>query len=87
MTSETDDPEDKRGATRMRTLKGGKLVVANFSTFDCVIRNMSETGALVELPSTVGIPSHVTLRLQDGSPERQCRIAWRTERRIGLRFV
>ncbi|MGQ4272434.1 PilZ domain-containing protein [Terrihabitans sp. B22-R8] len=83
-----DNSENKRSSVRMRTLKGAQLIVANgFSSFDCIVRNMSAGGALVELPSTIGIPSHVTLRMKDGSPERACHVAWRTDSRMGLRFL
>lgn len=83
-----DDQENKRRAVRMRTLKGAKLVLPNnVSTFDCTVRNISATGALVEMPSTLGVPQRVSLRLDDGSPERVCEVAWRTERRLGLHFV
>jgi hypothetical protein len=88
MTSSGDNGGNKRNAVRMRTFKGAQLVAPGlFSTFDCIVRNMSDTGALVDLPSTVGIPGVVILRLKDGSLERNCRVAWRTEQRMGVRFV
>ena len=84
----TEDKENQRRAVRLRTLKGAHLVLPNnVSTFVCTVRNMSATGALVELPSTLGVPQRVTLRLDDGSPEKLCDVAWRTEKRLGLHFV
>ncbi|MDX6806534.1 PilZ domain-containing protein [Terrihabitans rhizophilus] len=88
MTSSDNEDGNKRNAPRMRTFKGAQLVAPGlFSTFDCIVRNMSETGALVEVPSTVGIPGVIILRLNDRTLERNCRVAWRTEQRMGLRFV
>jgi hypothetical protein len=88
MTSSDNEDSNKRNAPRMRTFKGAQLVAPGlFSTFDCIVRNMSETGALVEVPSTVGIPGVIILRLNDRTLERNCRVAWRTEQRMGLRFV
>jgi hypothetical protein len=79
---------NKRRAARRRVYKGAQLVThAMYSTFDCVVRNLSATGALIEVPSTVGIPNTVTLHMNDGSLERSCEVAWRTEVRLGLRFV
>ena len=84
----TDGPNDnKRTAPRQRTLKGGLIVLPNkMSTFECTIRNLSETGALLELASTLGIPQRFTLRMDDGSPEREVSVAWRTDRRLGVHF-
>lgn len=79
--------QEKRGAPRLRALKGARLILANHaSTFQCTVRNISQTGMLVEMPSTLTIPSRVRVRLDDGSPERMCDVIWRTETRLGLRF-
>lgn len=83
-----DSDSNKRGAPRLRTIKGAKLVLpGGGSSFSCVMRNLSATGALVELPSTLGIPFNVTLQTDDGSVNRPCNVAWRTETRMGLTFV
>lgn len=72
----------------MRTLKGARLVLPNnVSTFQCTVRNISETGLAVELPSTLAIPNQVTLRMDDGRPDRLCDVVWRTETRLGLHYV
>jgi hypothetical protein len=82
------DQQEKRGAQRHRTIKGARLVLpGSESAFSCVMRNLSETGALVELPSTLGVPHDVILQTNDGHINRRCRIAWRTETRIGLHFT
>lgn len=83
-----ENDDDKRRAPRLRTIKGASLVLpGSASTFSCVMRNLSETGALVELPSTIGVPHTVTLRTDDGLLERPCTVAWRTETRLGLAFT
>ena len=80
--------ENKRRAPRMRTIKGASLVLPRSeSTFSCVMRNVSETGALVELPSTIGVPQEVTLQTADGMVNRSCSVAWRTQTRLGLTFT
>ena len=48
---------DKRNALRRSTLKGGKIVFnAGRSTIDCTVRNLSATGAKLQVNSVVGIP-------------------------------
>jgi zona occludens toxin (predicted ATPase) len=79
--------EDSRDAQRHRTLKGGRIVVNDgFSTFDCTIRNLSETGAKLEVTSSLPIPQRFELAMHDGR-RFACEVAWRTETEIGVRFV
>jgi hypothetical protein len=82
------DKKEQRGAPRHRTIKGARLLLhGSESSFTCVMRNLSDTGALVELPSTLGVPHDVVLQTDDGQLNRHCRIAWRTQTRIGLLFT
>jgi hypothetical protein len=82
------ETDNKRAAARLRSLKGAHLILPNrIGTFRCTVRNMSKTGACVELPSTLSIPNRVTLKLDDGSPDHLSDVAWRTETRLGLHFV
>jgi hypothetical protein len=54
---------------------------------DCTIRNMSATGAVLEVGSPVGIPDEFTLLVKPEFVKRNCRVAWRSAKRIGVRFV
>ena len=79
--------EDNRDAQRHRTLKGGRIVINDgFSTFDCTIRNLSETGAKLAVTTSLGIPERFDLAMHDGR-RFACEVAWRTEAEIGVRFV
>jgi hypothetical protein len=76
---------EKRDTGRNRVLKSGAIEF-NGGAIDCVVRNISETGAALDVASPVGIPEHFILAiLPDGSRHR-CRIAWRKDRRIGVAF-
>jgi len=79
--------EDYRAAQRHRTLKGGRIVVNDgFSTFDCTVRNLSDTGAKLVISSSLAIPQRFELAMQDGR-RFTCEVAWRSETEIGVRFV
>jgi hypothetical protein len=83
-----ESDENKRRSPRLRTMKGASLLLpGSASAFSCVMRNLSEHGALIELPSTIGIPAAVILQTQDGTLKRPARVAWRTETRLGLEFT
>lgn len=78
--------EEHRGSPRLRTLKGGLILFGTAPAFDCVIRNMSDTGALLVV-NPVGIPDEFTLVIKPEMRKRACRVAWRSADKIGVRFV
>jgi hypothetical protein len=75
--------EEHRIANRHRVLKGGRIHFGG-GTIDCTIRNVSETGAALDVASQLGIPTEFTLEA-DGA-HRPCRVVWRKEKRIGVTF-
>ena len=78
---------DKRRAPRLRTLKGGSIQFGLAAAIDCIVKNMSQTGAALEVQSPVGIPDEFTLVIKPESLKRNCRVAWRSAKRIGVEFV
>ena len=57
------------------------------AAIDCIIRNMSDTGAELEVENPVGIPDDFTLLIRPEIIKRNCQVVWRTKRRIGVRFA
>ena len=78
---------DTRNSPRLRTFKGGSIMFGVAAAIDCIIRNMSETGAALEIESPVGIPDEFTLLIKPEYVKRNCRVAWRSANRIGVAFV
>ena len=78
-----NDDDDNRIAARHRVLKGAKIEFGG-SAIDCTIRNLSDTGAALDVSSPVGIPTEFTL-VAEGF-RRPCRVVWRKEKRIGITF-
>ena len=78
---------DKRREPRIRTLKTAHIVFNNGgSVIDCVVRNLSSGGALLVLPSVLGVPETFELHIEsDGS----CHVAhtmWKGNGKIGVEF-
>jgi hypothetical protein len=48
--------DEHRTAPRRRLLKAGRISFGG-GTIDCTVRNLSETGAALEVSSPVGIPN------------------------------
>jgi hypothetical protein len=61
--------EQRRAAQRLRMLKSGKIFLGSWGV-PCTIRNLSDTGACLQVQTTYGIPSKFELALADGSAGR-----------------
>ena len=78
---------ERRRTSRQRTLKGGTIIFGTAADTDCVIRNLSAIGAALDVERTAGIPDEFTLLIKPEIVKRQCRVVWRSEKRIGVEFV
>ena len=77
--------DDHRIAPRQRVLKAGTIEFSG-SKVDCLIRNISATGAALEINSPLWFPDvFVLVTTSDGS-SRRCHIVWRSGKRIGVTF-
>lgn len=75
---------DNRSAPRHRVLKAATISFGG-GAISCTVRNLSVTGASLEVASPIGIPDSIVLELEGGG--RRCRVIWRKGKRIGVRFV
>ena len=76
--------QERRKSPRRRTLKNGRIVFNNRgSTIDCVVRNLSPQGALLILPSIIGVPDVFELYI-DGENARDAYIVWKGDGRVGV---
>jgi hypothetical protein len=78
--------EERRAQPRQRILKAGTIEFDGGS-IDCTIRNMSPTGAALDVASPVGIPREITLNIVSSHERQNCQIVWRKEKRIGVVFA
>jgi hypothetical protein len=78
--------EDKRGAPRHRVLKAGAIELGG-GAINCTVRNLSKTGAALDVPTPVGIPDDFTLVIASDELRFVCRVVWRRAGRIGVRFA
>ena len=76
---------EKRNEQRSRVLKAGMIEFPG-GAFSCMVRNLSNGGAALDVPSLTGIPSEFSLLLTIEGLRFSCRSVWRNERRIGVTF-
>ncbi len=77
--------QNERAASRQRVFKAA-TIECNGGKIDCVVRNISETGAALEVPVALDIPSEFDLLISGNSVGHRCQIKWRKENRIGVAF-
>lgn len=75
---------ERRLASRTRMLKSGKILLGKHAV-PCTVRNLSETGACLEVQTTAGLPSEFSLLL-GSDPARPCKTIWRDDSKIGIEF-
>jgi hypothetical protein len=77
--------DQTRIVPRRRRLKAGTIEFGG-GGIDCTVRNISQTGAALEVVSPLFIPDRFTLFVPSEQLKRPCRIAWRKQKRIGVTF-
>jgi PilZ domain len=76
---------EKRASLRHRVSSAGTIEFDG-GAINCVVRNLSSTGARLDLASPVEIPDHFTLILLEEGHHTPCRTVWRKEKRMGVVF-
>ena len=76
---------ERRQYFRRRTLLDGRLEVAKLNgwSLDCTVRNLSEAGARLALPTDIVVPQKVNLAVSDG-PQRPAMLVWYREGKAGF---
>jgi diguanylate cyclase (GGDEF)-like protein len=73
---------------RRRVLKAGTLIFNHRkSTVSCTVRGLWDTGADLELSTTVGLPDELALAIRSDDFESKCRIVNRQPERLEVEFI
>jgi hypothetical protein len=80
--------DSRRGGPRQRVLLAGKIVFDNGArSFDCTIRDLTETGAKVKMEGADLLPSTVFLIDMKRGLGIESRVAWIRPPEAGLAFL
>ena len=80
--------ETKRISQRRKVLKEGKIVSLDYNTvIDCIVKDVSETGARIKCIHQSAIPDEFRLLMPGDETIREARVMWRRGDLIGLRFT
>jgi hypothetical protein len=80
--------DEHRHDRRSRVLLSGRIIVGDKAPkIDCTVRDLSESGARLIVPSsTFGVPPEFRLAIGEATP-RPCRVVRRTLSEIGVEFI
>jgi hypothetical protein len=73
-------------APRYNVAKTGTIKFGD-RAINCLVRNLSSTGAAMEVPNQPGIPERFVLAIPGDGLSLSCRIVWRKDHRIGVAFI
>jgi PilZ domain len=80
--------EEKRVAARRKVLKAAKIITVDMkSVLDCTIRDMSETGAKLNVEVSSAIPAEFYFYLISDNSMRDAKTVWRRAGQIGVHFT
>jgi PilZ domain len=76
---------EKRAARRYKVLKGA-VVAFDGGGIACIVRNLSSSGAAIDLANQVSLPASFMLVIEKDRFIRRCHAVWSNDRRFGLAF-
>jgi len=80
--------KERRSTVRQRMLKSGSVSPdGRLTVYDCVVRNMSESGARIKVQAQHAIPSEVIFSLKDSALRANAKVIWRQDKELGLQFI
>jgi hypothetical protein len=77
---------ESRRASRLHVSKPGTIKLVGGGAINCLVRNLSGTGAALEVSNQSGIPERFILVMPGDGLHRPCRTVWRKTDRIGVTF-
>jgi PilZ domain/PAS domain len=81
----TDERGEKRHNRRRAVRKTGRINARGVSEI-CTVRDISATGAALDVVNAKRVPDHFTLVMEMESAARDCAVIWRKERQLGVEF-
>ncbi len=79
--------EERRASVRHRTLREAKVVLHDWSTIDCIVRNIGEGGAHLDFSDPVALPDHFELLFVSTSMLVPADRVWERGAQAGVKFT
>ncbi len=79
-------PEDKRSRRRYGTVMPATVVLPDYGRIPCVVRDLSATGAKINLSRRHMLPDHIWIVIPQMTVTRRARLVWRNGEFAGIAF-
>ena len=79
--------QEQRATRRSKTYLGASIGFNQFLPTDCIIRNLSERGAMLQLDNVSTMPNEFSLTVPVKGKSYRAKMVWRQLGRAGLSFV
>ncbi|WP_349369594.1 PilZ domain-containing protein [Salinarimonas sp.] len=88
MSTATHHVDEHRGAPRRRTLMSAQIRYSGGAvTADCVVRNISDTGAKIDVSAGIVLPERFDLVIPQKNVVHACELRWRRAAEAGVAFL
>ena len=78
---------ERRSSARQKSFLQGRIYFNNRrSSVDCLIRDVSETGARLKFSETIAVPEAIELYIPNREEIHRARVEWRTGNEMGVSF-
>ncbi len=80
--------KERRQGTRQKSLLRGLAYLGNSpSAIDCVVRDVSETGARLNFASPLTVPDTLELHIPAKGQKLRAEVQWREPNEVGIAFI
>lgn len=79
--------DERRKTPRTKAFKSGSITFESASGIQCIIRNLSADGALLETDGNAALPGRFSIIIKPEMKRYECQVIWRSGIKIGIKFV
>jgi PilZ domain len=80
-------PSNSRISLRQKTLKSAKIVLDDWRVIDCAVRDISETGAKIQVDGPLNMPEKFRLLMITENTIRPVSVVRRSSTNLGVVFL
>jgi hypothetical protein len=77
----------ERNSVRLTTFLKARIRIQSWRTVDCIVRNVSLSGARLEVSPTYTLPSEFELEIPQRGAAFKCALKWRKDDAVGVKFL
>lgn len=78
---------DNRGAGRRRMLKQGRIILSDWTAVDCILRDISDSGARIVFAGPTSLPKEARLLVVSTNEMYPVEVAWQRGLNAGVQFT